>query len=150
MSIVHSSPATLKDWFSTIPDNAIIAISVVPPPISIIILPTGSSTLIPIPSLTTYSAQIYGLLVFLGIIVGSFIQVTGKDSQTFLMAGAILVIVSKFGMESVVGSLPNQHHPSAIRRVAQAVIAALLLGKGVIPNRGKFWSKVKLKPNPIK
>jgi len=29
----------------------------------------------------------------------------GKDSQTFLIAGAILVIVSKFGMESVTGSL---------------------------------------------
>ena len=63
------------------------------------------TTLIPIPSLTTYSAQIYALLVLLGIIVGGFINVTGKDSQTFLIAGAILVIVSKFGMESVAGSL---------------------------------------------
>jgi len=49
--------------------------------------------------------------------------------------------MAEYCKESVVGSLPNQHHPSAIRRVAQAVIAALLLGKGVIPNRGKFWSK---------
>ena len=30
---------------------------------------------------------------------------SGKDSQTFLLAGAVLVIVSKFGMESVRGSL---------------------------------------------
>lgn len=63
------------------------------------------TTLIPIPSLTTYSAQIYALLVLLGIAVGGFINVTGKDSQTFLLAGTVLVIVSKFGMESVVGSL---------------------------------------------
>ena len=63
------------------------------------------STLIPIPSITTYSAQIYGLLIFLGILVGSFIKVNEKESQTFLIAGAILVIVSKFGMESAVGSI---------------------------------------------
>ena len=62
-----------------------------------------STTLISIPVLTTYSAQIYAILVILGLIVG-FLNVTGKDSQTFLLAGAILVIVSKFGMESVTGS----------------------------------------------
>ncbi len=62
-----------------------------------------STSLISIPVLTTYSAQIYAILVILGLIVG-FLNVTGKDSQTFLLAGAILVIVSKFGMESVTGS----------------------------------------------
>ena len=41
----------------------------------------------------------------LGLFVGFFIKVSGKDSQTFLITGAILVIVSKFGMESVTGSL---------------------------------------------
>ena len=51
-----------------------------------------------------YSVQIYGLLVLLGLVVGFSIKITGKDSQTFLIAGAILVIVSKFGMESVTGS----------------------------------------------
>ncbi len=63
-----------------------------------------STTLFSIPALTRYSAQIYAILIILGIIVG-FMNVTGKDSQTFLVAGAILVIVSKFGMESVTGSL---------------------------------------------
>ena len=47
------------------------------------------TTLIPIPSLTTYSAQIYGLLVFLCILVGGFINISGKEGQTFLIAGAI-------------------------------------------------------------
>ena len=42
----------------------------------------------------------------LGVFVGFSINVSGKsDSQTFLIASAILVIVSKFGMESVTGSL---------------------------------------------
>ena len=62
------------------------------------------TTLIPIPELSKYSAQIYGVLVIIGIIVGAM-NVTSKDSQTFMVAGAVLVIVSRFGMESVTGSL---------------------------------------------
>lgn len=61
--------------------------------------------LIPIPSLTKYSPQIYAILIILGVFVGFSINVTGKDSQSFLITGAILVIVSRFGMESVTGSL---------------------------------------------
>ena len=64
-----------------------------------------STTLIPIPSLANYSAEIYAILVLLGIFIGFFINVRGKDSQTFLLSGTALVIVSKFGMESVHGSL---------------------------------------------
>jgi len=64
-----------------------------------------STTLLPIPTLIKYSAQIYGILVILGLIVGSLNVTTGKDSQTFLIAGAVLVIVSRFGMDSVTGSL---------------------------------------------
>ena len=64
-----------------------------------------SSSLIPIDWITSYSKQIYAILIILGLIVGFTINVTGKDSQTFLFAGAILVVVSKFGMDSVTGSL---------------------------------------------
>tara|TARA_Y100000034_G_C6543095_1_gene234369 strand:- start:100 stop:492 length:393 start_codon:yes stop_codon:yes gene_type:complete len=64
------------------------------------------TTLIPIPSLKTYSVYIYALLVLIGIFVGGFINVkTGQDGQTFLITGTILVVVSRFGMESVLGSL---------------------------------------------
>ena len=63
------------------------------------------TVLMPIPALTNYSAEIYGILVILGIIIGFWNVPTGRDSQTFLISGAILVIVSKFGMESVTGSL---------------------------------------------
>jgi len=61
--------------------------------------------LIPIPALMKYSSFIYLILVILGIVVGSSINTNNKDSQTFLMTGAVLVIVSRFGMESVTGSL---------------------------------------------
>jgi Flp pilus assembly CpaE family ATPase len=64
-----------------------------------------STLLIPISALTKYSSFIYLILVVLGIIIGASINVTGRDSQTFLITGAIIVIVSKFGMESVISSL---------------------------------------------
>jgi len=63
-----------------------------------------STTLLPIPSLSQYNAQIYGILVLLGIVIG-FVSVPGGESQTFLWAGAVLVIISRFGMDSVTGSL---------------------------------------------
>lgn len=64
-----------------------------------------ATKLISIPALILYSPQIYAILVILGLVVGFSINVTGKNSQTFLITGAVLVVVSKFGMESVTGSL---------------------------------------------
>jgi len=81
-----------------------------------------STTLIPIPALTDYSAQIYAILVILGLIVG-FLNVTGKDSHTFLLTGAILVIVSKFGMESVTGSLIGIGIGDAVASTFAALLA---------------------------
>ncbi|MEN7981886.1 MAG: hypothetical protein ABFQ65_00380 [Nanoarchaeota archaeon] len=81
-----------------------------------------SATLIPIPALTAYSAQIYGILLILGLIVG-FVNVAGKESQTFMLAGAVLVIVSKFGMESVTGSLIG----IGIGETVSSIFAALLV-----------------------
>lgn len=64
-----------------------------------------SSTFLSLDSVKTYNAQIYAILVVLGLVVGFSIKVSGKESETFLIAGAVLVIVSRFGMESVNGSL---------------------------------------------
>ena len=81
-----------------------------------------STTLIPIPALVVYSAQIYAILVLLGIFVG-FMHVTGKDSQTFLLAGVILVMVCKFGLESVTGTLIGIGVGDAVSSVFGAMIA---------------------------
>jgi hypothetical protein len=62
-------------------------------------------SLIPVASLTKYSSFVYLILVILGLVVGASINVTGRDSQTFLITGAIIVIVSRFGMESAISSL---------------------------------------------
>ena len=82
----------------------------------------GSTTLISIPAVTKYSAQIYAVLSILGLIVG-FMNVTGKDSQTFLLAGAVLVIVSRFGMDSVTGSLIG----IGVGSTVSSIFAALLV-----------------------
>ena len=81
------------------------------------------TTLIKIPSLVTYSAQIYGLLVLIGIVVGSFIKVEGKENHTFLIAGTVLVIISKFGRESVSGSLIGL----GLGDVVSSIFGALLI-----------------------
>ncbi|TET32744.1 MAG: hypothetical protein E3J70_00620 [Candidatus Heimdallarchaeota archaeon] len=70
-----------------------------------VIIGLSTSSFLSLSSITAYSPQIYAILVLLGLFVGFSIKIAGKDSQTFLIAGAILVIVSKFGMESVTGSL---------------------------------------------
>lgn len=70
-----------------------------------IIIGISASSLFSWEKITIYSSQIYGILVILGLVVGYNIKVSGKDAQTFLLTGAVLVIVSRFGMESVSGSL---------------------------------------------
>jgi len=88
-----------------------------------IIIGIGASSFLSIPALTDYSPQIYAILVLLGLFVGFSIKVTGKDAQTFLITGAILVIVSKFGMESVTGSLIG----IGVGDVVSSTFAALLV-----------------------
>jgi hypothetical protein len=73
--------------------------------------------------LVSYSSAIYGILVVLGLVVGFSIPVAGKDSQTFLITGAILVIVSKFGAESISGSLIG----IGIGEISSSIFGALLV-----------------------
>lgn len=71
-----------------------------------IIIGISTSSFLSIDSIRAYSAEIYAILVILGLVVGFSIKVaSGRESETFLIAGTVLVIVSKFGMESVTGSL---------------------------------------------
>lgn len=70
-----------------------------------VIIGVGTSSFLSIQSLTKYSTQIYGILVLLGLLVGFSIRATGKDAQTFLITGAILVIVSSLGQDSITGTL---------------------------------------------
>jgi len=82
-----------------------------------------STTLFSIPILVKYSSAIYAILVILGIVAGFSINTSRKDSQTFLLSGVVLVIVSKFGMESVVGSLIG----IGIGDIVTSIFAALLV-----------------------
>ncbi len=78
--------------------------------------------LLPIPALIKYSAYIYGVLVLLGIVVGIMI-VSGKDSQTILIAGLIIVIVSQFGRQSVSGSLIGIGLDETVNSIFSALLA---------------------------
>ena len=81
-----------------------------------------STTIIPNPIVIRYSGQIYGALIILGIIVG-YLNVIGRDSQTFLLAGAVLIIASKFGMESVMeGSLIGLPIADIIKTIFSALL----------------------------
>ena len=70
-----------------------------------VIIGLSTSSFLSLQKVISYSSPIYGILVILGLLVGFSINVSGKDAQTFLMTGAVLVIISKFGMDSVTGSL---------------------------------------------
>jgi len=45
-----------------------------------------------------FNQLFYVLLILIGIIIG-FVDVRDKDINTFLLAGTVLVIVSKFGLD---------------------------------------------------
>jgi hypothetical protein len=88
-----------------------------------VIIGISTSSFLSIDFIKKYSTQIYGILVLLGLLVGFSIKVSAwKDAQTFLYTGAIIVIISKFGMESVVGSLIG----IGIGDVVSSTFAALL------------------------
>ena len=83
-----------------------------------------STTILSMPTIVAYSAQVYAILVILGLVIGFIINIPSKeDSQTFLMAGAVLVIVSKFGMDSVRGSLIGVGVGDAVSSVFGALLA---------------------------
>jgi hypothetical protein len=88
-----------------------------------VLIGIAATFFIPINRIAMFSSPIYAILVILGIVVGMKINVSGKDSQTFLITSAILVIVSRFGMESVSGSLIG----IGIGDLVSSVFSALLV-----------------------
>lgn len=70
-----------------------------------VIIGIGTSSFLNLDEIRNYNAQIFGVLVLLGIIVGFTIKISGKNSETFLIAGAVIVIVSRFGMDVVSGTI---------------------------------------------
>ena len=80
-----------------------------------------SAKMISIPALTKYSTQMYVVLLLLGIIVG-YMNANGKDTQTFLIAGTVLIIASKFGMDAVTGSLIGFPVAETVKTVFSALL----------------------------
>ena len=86
-----------------------------------VIIGIGVSKFIPIPSIAKYSPQLYGVLVVLGLIIG--IMLSGRESEKFMIAGTVLVIVSGFGKDAIRGTLIGV----GVGDLVSAVFAALLI-----------------------
>jgi hypothetical protein len=69
-----------------------------------IVIGVAASSFIPILKIRTYTVYIYSALILIGVVVGFSIRISNKDYQTFLITGAVIVIVSKFGMDTVTNS----------------------------------------------
>jgi len=79
-----------------------------------------SAKMLPIPMIVKYSTQMYALLLILGMIVG-YMNSKTRDPQVFLYSSAILIIVSRFGMDSVTGSLIGYPIAETIKTVFSAL-----------------------------
>ena len=73
-----------------------------------------------------FNAFFYIILVIMGIIIGS-INIRSKDINTFLLAGTVLVIVSKFGLDGFVDRLGGSLLGSQIGLIGQEIFGALLV-----------------------
>ena len=87
-----------------------------------IIIGLSTTAFLPLTFIDKYDTQVYALLVLSGVIVG-FANVRGVDSQRFLLAGTVLVIVSNFGMSSVTGSLIGISVVSTVKSIFGALLA---------------------------
>ncbi len=97
-----------------------------------------------VPTVVEYSAQLYAILVILGLIIGFMISIPSReDSQTFLLAGTVLVIVSKFGMDSVRGSLIGVGVGDAVSTVFGALLA-LFVPATIVVALKKLFSMTKV------
>ncbi len=74
-----------------------------------------------------YNQLFYVILIIMGLIVGG-INVRTKDIHTFLLAGTVLVIVSKFGLEGVIDRLGGSLLGiTKIGLIGQEIFGALLV-----------------------
>ncbi len=95
-----------------------------------------------IPFIERYSTEAYLLLAFLGVVTGAMIRI-GNDSQTFLIAGIIIVIASSFGMQSVTGTLIGIDIRDAIRSIFASLLA-LFVPATIIVALKTVFSRVKI------
>lgn len=104
-----------------------------------------STSLTPIDFLAKYNPQIYAILVILGIIIG-FANIKGQTSDTantFLLTSAIVVVVSKFGMDSIRGSIIGIGIGTAVSSIFGALLA-LVVPATIIVALGRVFSLTKV------
>ncbi|MEK6859329.1 MAG: hypothetical protein AABX54_00800 [Nanoarchaeota archaeon] len=75
---------------------------------------------------TVSNSIVFALLVLVGILVG-FLNVTGKESSKFLLAGAVLVIVSYMGQSAISAFSTITIGPLTIGTMITGILNALLI-----------------------
>ena len=74
----------------------------------------------------------------ISLLVIGFAGVSGRDSQSFLWAGAILVIVSRFGIDGVRGSLIGIGVGDAVSSVFAALLALFVPATIIVALKNLF------------
>jgi hypothetical protein len=101
-----------------------------------VVIGASASSFLDIPSITQYSDTIFGILVILGLVVG--FMMTGKDSEKFMIAGAVIVIVSNQGGEAISGSLIGLGIIDAINSVFAALVALFVPATIIVALKSVF------------
>lgn len=96
-----------------------------------------STSLFEMPIINGYTGYVYSILAILGIIIG-FVNVNSKDTQTFLIAGAVLVIVSRFGMDSISGSFTSIGLEDTVSSVFAALLALFVPATIIVALKSVF------------
>lgn len=96
-----------------------------------------ATSLFSIEAFEVYNAQIYAVLAILGIFIG-VMNVASKDLNTFLLAGAVLVIVARFGMDSLTGPFTGIGLGETVSSVFAALLALFVPATIVVALKAVF------------
>ena len=73
-----------------------------------------------------YNQLFYISLFFIGLVIG-FLNIQAREVNSFLIAGTVLVVVSKFGLEGVIDRLGGSLIGSQLGLIGQEIFGALLI-----------------------
>jgi hypothetical protein len=96
-----------------------------------------ATSLFSIEAFEIYNAQIYAILAIIGIFIG-ITNVASKDLNTFMIAGVVLVIVARFGMDSVSGPFTGIGLGETVSSIFAALLALFVPATIVVALKAVF------------
>lgn len=95
-------------------------------------------TFIPFNIVHRYNTIIFAVLVLLGLFVGLMTKGEGKEGQTFMLAGALVVLVCKFGMDVLTGTIIGLGVDVTAREIFTALIVLFVPATIVVALKNLF------------